>query len=85
MEISGRRFCLLQSDEPLREGWSGTAIVTGRCRGDMPGMLRNADVDTVMIAADVHPDRAARYIASLTRAGYAAVDLRRQRVSYTLY
>ncbi len=85
LEISGRRFCLLQSDEPLREGWSGTAIVTGRCRGDMPGMLRNADVDTVMIAADVHPDRAARYIASLTRAGYAAVDLRRQRVSYTLY
>ena len=83
--IGQQRFCLLGKEHPLPAGWRGIPIATSRFRGNITRVIRDAMVDTVMISADMNPRRAARYAATLAQAGYTAIDMRRQPISYTLY
>nr|MBD5376577.1 ComEC/Rec2 family competence protein [Bacteroides sp.] len=86
LTIAGRRFCLLTERHKAMPGhWRGTVIATSRFRGDIVAATACKGVDTVMIAADMHPRRAARYLAELEAAGVSAVSLRDGAVSYTLY
>lgn len=86
LTVGKRRFCLLTRNAlPLPGGWKGVPVATSLFRGNIVETIGNSAVDTILISADMHPARAARFIAELHRAGYTPVDLRDQRLSYALY
>lgn len=69
LTVGKTRLAIIESDVPAEQGRADYAVVTDRFRGDVVGMARQLDVDSVFIAREVNSRRADRFERELTDAG----------------